>query len=258
MVARELTQVERLLSLGGPTEDAKNYHAWSHRIALHKHFRTSIEDEIAMVERCLARDPRNNSAWAHRAALLWSDVTHTDTNVDRDGVFGVRDVTKSWVRRDLAYVARVLRRGGWYNESPWFYLGGLMSLPGVSIHHWSPTPAVTSGRPTSSEEDEDEDGDRVGDADADWGRCRSVPHLVAEALGVVPGCPLALGCLVTYLEHLGAAWAREGESDPIRRDDCRACWREAEVVCARLAAADTVRAGYWRARGRRIRERVIG
>ena len=49
--------------------DAKNYHAWSHRVAVAGRF-GAWGGELALTARMLGADVRNNSAWNHRFSAL--------------------------------------------------------------------------------------------------------------------------------------------------------------------------------------------
>ena len=46
-------------------QDAKNYHAWAHRVAVAERFNV-WERELDDLSRLLELDLRNNSAWNHR------------------------------------------------------------------------------------------------------------------------------------------------------------------------------------------------
>lgn len=57
--------------------DAKNYHAWAHRVAVASTFGL-WEQEIEVVSQLLEKDVRNNSAWNHRLQA----VMHTADECD--------------------------------------------------------------------------------------------------------------------------------------------------------------------------------
>lgn len=63
-LAQELAYVSKCLD-----GDAKNYHAWAHRVAVAERY-SLWEQEPEVVARLLEQDVRNNSAWNHRFAAV--------------------------------------------------------------------------------------------------------------------------------------------------------------------------------------------
>ncbi len=49
--------------------DAKNYHAWAHRVAVAERYGL-WEQEMVDLSRLLEEDLRNNSAWNHRLVAV--------------------------------------------------------------------------------------------------------------------------------------------------------------------------------------------
>lgn len=118
--------MERLGDPSGETDflmqmfahDSKNYHVWSYRQWLVRHFGL-WESELGDVEELLRRDVRNNSAWNHRWFVVFGR---------EDGV----EVGEEVVEREIA-VAEVAIRKAPQNQSPWSYLRGLLRRAGREL-----------------------------------------------------------------------------------------------------------------------------
>lgn len=107
-------------------KDAKNYHVWSYRQWLVRHFGLWNQRELDDVERLLRDDVRNNSAWNHR----WFLVFGREGEVDEKG--GKYEVSEEvWIREEeFAKEAVGLAP---QNESAWNYLKGLYRKKGRDL-----------------------------------------------------------------------------------------------------------------------------
>ncbi|KAH0555663.1 hypothetical protein GP486_006389, partial [Trichoglossum hirsutum] len=94
--------------------DSKNYHVWSYRHWLVRHF--SLWDsptELSDVDSLLRTDVRNNSAWNHRFFLVFG-------RQDGDPSF---IPTPEIVDRELEYAKTAVFEAP-QNPCPWIYLRG--------------------------------------------------------------------------------------------------------------------------------------
>lgn len=92
--------------------DAKNYHAWSHKIWLIERFELWSEPcHLAFAEEMLDADVRNNSVWSFRYFL-----------VNRSEAF-----SKELVERECRYVIEKRLPDDWRNEAAWAYLRGFLA-----------------------------------------------------------------------------------------------------------------------------------
>ena len=91
-------------------KDAKNYHVWSYRQWLVRHFGLWDDaEEWSECERWLRRDIRNNSAWHFRWFLVFArDAAVSEEDIQREEEFA----------KDAIGLAP-------QNESPWNYLRGV-------------------------------------------------------------------------------------------------------------------------------------
>ncbi|KAN0040683.1 hypothetical protein ACTA71_009021 [Dictyostelium dimigraforme] len=90
-------------------EDAKNYHAWSHRQWLLKTY-GDWNGELALVDKLLSLDHRNNSVWNHRYFVI------SNLNPSPFPLF--------LIEREVEFALNHIRHSP-NNESPWSYLKGL-------------------------------------------------------------------------------------------------------------------------------------
>jgi len=95
-------------------EDAKNYHAWSHRqwIVLTVNSPTIWESELTYMNELITIDVRNNSAWNHR--WFASHRAKKDPPLSYE---------KATLEAEYALKAAELDP---FNESPWRYLIGIL------------------------------------------------------------------------------------------------------------------------------------
>ena len=110
--------------------DAKNYHVWSYRQWLVRHF--SIWDhELPYVESLLHSDVRNNSAWNHRWFVVFAQHTdpqkHSIRKDDAD-----TDVPPETIEREIEYTKAAISAAP-QNQSPWNYLRGVLRKKGEGL-----------------------------------------------------------------------------------------------------------------------------
>ena len=110
--------------------DAKNYHVWSYRQWLVRHF--SIWDhELPYVESLLHSDVRNNSAWNHRWFVVFARHTdpqkHSIRKYDAD-----TDVPPETIEREIEYTKAAISTAP-QNQSPWNYLRGVLRKKGEGL-----------------------------------------------------------------------------------------------------------------------------
>ena len=106
--------------------DAKNYHVWSYRQWLVRHFGL-WETELRDVEVLLGRDVRNNSAWNHR----WFVVFGRE-DVVGEGESKGKGVGEEVVEREIGVAKEAIRLAP-QNQSPWSYLRGVLRRVGRGL-----------------------------------------------------------------------------------------------------------------------------
>ena len=103
--------------------DAKNIHAWTHRLWVTRTFpKTTRDAERAFTERMIDDDVRNNSAWNQRFAVTFLSSSCDDDDVLRD------EETTDVVSKELAFAETKIALAP-DNESAWNYLRGVADLP---------------------------------------------------------------------------------------------------------------------------------
>ncbi|KAF9584271.1 hypothetical protein BGW38_007010 [Lunasporangiospora selenospora] len=92
--------------------DSKNYHAWSYRQWVLRHFGAGSwwEEEFDYIDELLTMDIRNNSAWNERFYAV--------TN-------GPQGLSDEVIEREISYAKNKIERTP-NNESPWSYLSGIL------------------------------------------------------------------------------------------------------------------------------------
>lgn len=126
-------------------QDSKNYHVWTYRHWLVRHFKLwDSPREIADVESLLDSDVRNNSAWNHRFMLRFgprgddeepagmpnSNKATTPSEKNRLTV-----VDEDVVDAELRYAqAKILRAPE--NRSPWAYARGVLRAADRPLSEW--------------------------------------------------------------------------------------------------------------------------
>ena len=99
-------------------KDTKNYHVWSYRQWLVRHF--SIWDsELGYVESLLRSDIRNNSAWNHRWVITFGR---------EDG----KDIPDEIFAREVEFAKTAIREAP-QNQSPWNYVRGVLKKKGSGM-----------------------------------------------------------------------------------------------------------------------------
>ena len=100
--------------------DAKNIHAWTHRLWVVRTFPKMMRDaERAFTEKMIDDDVRNNSAWNQRFAVTFLTSSSDDDVIDEDTDF---------VSKELAFAETKIAIAP-DNESAWNYLRGVADLP---------------------------------------------------------------------------------------------------------------------------------
>ena len=111
-------------------QDAKNYHVWSYRQWLVRHF-SLWGSELPYVEHLLQSDVRNNSAWNHRWFIVFARHTdpqkHSVKNDDADS-----EVPLETIEREIEYTKAAISTAP-QNQSPWNYLRGVLRKKGVGL-----------------------------------------------------------------------------------------------------------------------------
>ena len=111
-------------------KDAKNYHVWSYRQWLVRHF-SLWDTELPYIESLLQEDVRNNSAWNHRWFVVF--LRHTDPEVHSVKNGGVKSQVESEIiEREIEYTKAAILMAP-QNPSPWNYLRGVLSQQGKGL-----------------------------------------------------------------------------------------------------------------------------
>ncbi|KAE8383027.1 hypothetical protein BDV26DRAFT_196778 [Aspergillus bertholletiae] len=123
-------------------QDAKNYHVWTYRHWLVRHFRLWDEPrEIQDIDLLLSQDVRNNSAWNHRFMLRFgprSDepdggMPNSTAPPPEKGRLAVVD--EDLVDAELEYTkTKVIKAPE--NRSPWGYARGVLRASGRPLSEW--------------------------------------------------------------------------------------------------------------------------
>lgn len=92
--------------------DAKNYHAWSHKIWLIERYELWNEAQhMAFAEEMLDRDVRNNSVWSFRYFIVMRGKPYS----------------QELVEKECRYVLERRLADDWNNEAAWAYLRGFLA-----------------------------------------------------------------------------------------------------------------------------------
>ncbi|EYE94889.1 bifunctional protein farnesyltransferase/protein geranylgeranyltransferase [Aspergillus ruber CBS 135680] len=123
-------------------QDSKNYHVWTYRHWLVRHFKLWDHPvELADVESLINTDVRNNSAWNHRFMLRFGprDDQHAagmpngDAPGSEKGRMAVVD--EDVVDGELGYAkAKIVRAPE--NRSPWAYARGVLRAADRGLEEW--------------------------------------------------------------------------------------------------------------------------
>ena len=135
-------------------KDAKNYHVWSYRQWLVRHF-SLWDSELPLIEAFLRDDVRNNSAWNHRWFLIFGRLMDPNkdsiikiarsTKGQQDGGKGpggsrsssssslFQSIDPSIIHREITYTQNAIRLAP-QNPSPWNYLRGILTARGTGLN----------------------------------------------------------------------------------------------------------------------------
>ena len=113
----ELPFLSRMFS-----KDAKNYHVWSYRQWLVRHF-SLWDGEISFVETLLDEDVRNNSAWNHRWFTVFGKQLDPSRDSIKSSVSGLM-IPATIVDREIEYTQNKIVLAP-QNQSSWNYLRGI-------------------------------------------------------------------------------------------------------------------------------------
>lgn len=118
-------------------QDPKNYHVWSYRHWLVRHFRLWDDPrELGDVETLLAQDVRNNSAWNHRFMLRFGPREgEMDAGVPGSGTGRAPVVDEDVVDAELEFARRMVVKAP-QNRSPWCYARGVLGVAGRGLEEW--------------------------------------------------------------------------------------------------------------------------
>lgn len=136
-------------------KDAKNYHVWSYRQWLVRHF-SLWDSDLPLIEAFLQDDVRNNSAWNHRWFLIFGRVmdptvdsivkiTRSPNRRDEGGAPGgsssssniFQTIDPSIIQRETTYAQTAIRLAP-QNPSPWNYLRGVLTARGTGLSELAP------------------------------------------------------------------------------------------------------------------------
>lgn len=104
--------------------DAKNYHVWSYRQWLVRHF-SLWDSELPTINTLLTQDVYNNSAWNHRWFVLFCRRVDPGLHSIKatPGIFDPED--KDLVEEEIIYVKEKIYVAP-QNQSPWTYLRAIL------------------------------------------------------------------------------------------------------------------------------------
>ncbi|KAL6716488.1 Mevalonate kinase [Lecanora helva] len=108
-------------------KDAKNYHVWSYRQWLVRHF-SLWDSELPYTEILVQRDVFNNSAWNHRWFVVFGQHTDpTKHSIKKNDSY--TEVPPDIIQRELDYSMAAISVAP-QNQSPWLYLRGILRKQG--------------------------------------------------------------------------------------------------------------------------------
>lgn len=126
-------------------QDSKNYHVWTYRHWLVRHFKLwDLPREIEDIDALLKADVRNNSAWNHRYMLRFgprgdepdsgmANAGDMATDPAEKGQLAVVD--EDLVDAELKYAQEAIVRAP-ENRSPWWYARGVLRAAGRGVAEW--------------------------------------------------------------------------------------------------------------------------
>lgn len=124
-------------------QDSKNYHVWTYRHWLVRHFGLwDSPRELADIDSLLNSDVRNNSAWTHRYMLRFGPRSNEPDGgmVNANGPPSEKGrhavVDEDSVDEELRYAqAQIVRAPE--NKSPWSYARAVLRAAGRPLSEWS-------------------------------------------------------------------------------------------------------------------------
>lgn len=114
--------------------DEKNYHVWTYRHWLVRHFKLwDSPREIQDIEQLIDSDVRNNSAWNHRWTLKFGPRGDVDGGMPESSSEGggklLDVVDEDLVDAEINYVREKILLAP-QNKSPWAYVRGVLRVSG--------------------------------------------------------------------------------------------------------------------------------
>lgn len=123
-------------------QDSKNYHVWTYRHWLVRHFQLwDTAREIQDVEALIDADVRNNSAWNHRFVLRFGPRTNEpDAGMPNCSSSGAEKgrlsvVDEDMIDAELQYAQSKILLAP-QNQSPWSYARGVLRAAGRPLAEW--------------------------------------------------------------------------------------------------------------------------
>lgn len=124
-------------------QDSKNYHVWTYRHWLVRHFkRWDDPREMADVDTLLDKDVRNNSAWNHRFMLRFGPRgDEPDSGMPNSGGVPASQkgrssvVDEDVVDAELEFAKEKILLAP-QNRSPWSYARGVLHVSGRPLAEW--------------------------------------------------------------------------------------------------------------------------
>ncbi|KAF9888722.1 CAAX geranylgeranyltransferase alpha subunit [Aspergillus nanangensis] len=135
------TELDFLMEMFG--QDSKNYHVWTYRHWLVRHFKLwDTPRETQDVDTLLTSDVRNNSAWNHRFMLRFGprgdnepDAGMPNSNAPPEEKGKLPVVDEDLVDMELEYAKSKIVCAP-ENRSPWAYARGVFRAAGRSLLEW--------------------------------------------------------------------------------------------------------------------------
>ncbi|KAM5470054.1 CAAX geranylgeranyltransferase alpha subunit [Microsporum audouinii] len=121
--------------------DAKNYHVWTYRHWLLRHFKLwDSPAELADIERMIDEDVRNNSAWNHRWIMRFAPREGFDSGLPGVGTAASMGagagkmvvVDEDMVDGEVEYAKKKIVLAP-ENRSPWAYMRGVLRAAGRGL-----------------------------------------------------------------------------------------------------------------------------
>ncbi|KAL4878451.1 hypothetical protein BJY04DRAFT_196040 [Aspergillus karnatakaensis] len=123
-------------------QDSKNYHVWTYRHWLVRHFELwDSPREIADINSLINSDVRNNSAWNHRYMLRFGprsnepDAGMVNANSSPSAMGRLAVVDEDLVDEELQYAQTQIIRSP-ENRSPWSYARGVLRAASRPLSEW--------------------------------------------------------------------------------------------------------------------------